>query len=228
MTIPLTLRIQGYGLATYAQLVWRTARYYAVGVENLERAQAAGRSFIITSWHGMTMMMTGYLYTVLKVDPDQYRMVVPDDVRGEVLNVWADRMGAQTFTISMEEDSMVAARRLLELIRQIKEGKRLYLNPDGPDGPTHEPKSGVVFMARKSGALILPSAAYATPAYRVPRWDHYTVPLPFSRITVVLGEPMAVERTTDLEEARLQLKDRLNRAEKQVEALHRSPSNSAG
>lgn len=214
-------RFLGLGIATYAQLVWRTAHYHAFGLGNIEEALATERSFIFASWHGMTMMMTGYLYTVRRIDPEQYRMVVPDDDRGAILNEWAERMGAHTSTISMEEDSMVAARRLLELIREIKAGKRLYLNPDGPDGPSREPKSGVVFMARKAGVPIIPSAAYATPAYRIPRWDRYTVPFPFSRITVLFGEPMMVERKEDLEEARLRLQGCLNQVEQQVEALHR-------
>ncbi len=222
MTAALRQRIEGYGLATYARLVWRTARYHAVGLEHLEQAEARDGSLVIASWHGMTMMITGYLYTVRRVEPERYRMVVPDDERGVTLNIWAERMGAHTFTISMAEESMVAARRLLELIRQMKEGKRLYLNPDGPDGPTHEPKSGVVYIARKAQAPILPSAAYATPAYRIPRWDRYTVPLPFSRITVVFGELLEIEAAADMEQARLLLRERLNQVEQRAEALHRS------
>lgn len=221
MKVSLKERLFGWGLATYAQLAWRTAHYYAEGLKNLEEAEGTGRPFIIAAWHGMTMLMTGYLYTIRRVDPEQFRMVVPDDERGVILNEWARRMGARTFTISMSEESMVAARRLLELIRQLREGKRLYLNPDGPDGPSHEPKSGVVFIARKAEALIVPAAACASPAYHIPRWDRYTVPFPFSRTTLFFGEPMEIGREDELESARLRLRELLNRAEQQVEALHR-------
>lgn len=221
MKISLKERLFGWGLSTYAQLAWRTARYHAEGLKNLDAVEGTGRPFIIAAWHGMTMLMTGYLYTIRRVDPEQFRMVVPDDERGVILNEWARRMGARTFTISMAEESMVAARRLLELIRQLREGKRLYLNPDGPDGPSHEPKSGVVFIARKAEALIVPAAACASPAYHIPRWDRYTVPFPFSRTTLLFGEPMEIGREDELESARLRLRELLNRAEQQVEALHR-------
>jgi hypothetical protein len=121
----------------------------------------------------------------------------------------------------MEADSMVAARRLLALIRQMKQGKNLYLNPDGPDGPSHEPKQGVVFIARKARALIVPAAAYTATGFRIPRWDRYVVPLPFSRIAVVLGEPLEVPPEADLEGARVMLRERLDAVEWAAEDLHR-------
>jgi len=115
---------------------------------------------------------------------------------------------------------MVAARRLLALIRQMKQGKSLYLNPDGPDGPSHEPKAGVAFIARKAGALIVPAGAFTATGFRVPRWDRYVVPLPFSRITVVLGEPLEVSPEADLEQARMVIQERLNEVERAAEELY--------
>jgi lysophospholipid acyltransferase (LPLAT)-like uncharacterized protein len=216
-------RLQGWGLSTYAGLVWRTARYQVEGEEHLRRVHAAGRPLIIAFWHGMTMMLGGYI--AAQEDPSQYVLVVPDDPRGAVLSVWARRLGtASPFPISMEADSMVAARRLLVLIRQMKQGKNLLLNPDGPDGPSHEPKGGVVFIARKAGALIVPAAAFTATGFRIPRWDRYVVPLPFSRITVILEEPLEVPPEADLEGARGALRERLNAVERAAEELYRSSS----
>jgi 1-acyl-sn-glycerol-3-phosphate acyltransferase len=171
----------------------------------------------------MTMMLGGYI--AAQEDPNRYVLVVPDDPRGAVLSVWARRLGAASaFPISMEADSMVAARRLLALIRQMKQGKNLLLNPDGPDGPSHEPKGGVVFIARKAGALIVPAAAFTATGFRIPRWDRYVVPLPFSRITVVLEEPLEVSPKADLEGARMVLRERLNAVERAAEELYRLSS----
>jgi lysophospholipid acyltransferase (LPLAT)-like uncharacterized protein len=148
-------RFQGWGLSTYAGLVWRTARYQIEGQEYVGQVHTAGRPLIIAAWHGMTMMLGGYV--AAQDDPAQYVMIAPDDSRGAVLIAWARRLGATPFTISMEANSMVAARRLLALIRQMKQGKSLVLNPDGPGGPSHEPKGGVAFIARKARALIVPA-----------------------------------------------------------------------
>ncbi len=213
-------RFQGWGLSSYAMLVWRTVRYQVEGQEHLRRAHGAGLPVVVAAWHGMSMMLSGYLDA--QEDLSQYVVVVPDDPRGEVLSVWVRCLGATPFAISMKADSMVAARRLLSLIRQMKQGKSLYLNPDGPYGPTHEPKKGVVFIARKAGALIVPAGAYTAAGFRIPRWDRYLVPFPFSRITVVLGEPMEVSPSTDLEVARVALRERMNEVERAAEELYRA------
>lgn len=218
MKITLSHRLQGWGLSTYNGLVWRTARYRIEGQEHVDRIHASGRPLIIAAWHGMTMMLAGYI--AAQEDPSQYVLVVPDDPRGAVLSVWARRLGATPFAVSMKADSMVAARRLLALIRQMQQGKSLCLNPDGPYGPSHEPKGGVVFIARKAGALIVPAGAFTATGIRLPRWDRYTIPFPFSRITVVLGEPLEVRPEDDPDQMRAIVRERLNEVERAAEALH--------
>ena len=213
-------RIQGWGLSTYAMLAWRTARFQVKGQEYVTQVHESGRSLLLAAWHGMTMMFTGYL--AAHEDLRKFLVVVPDDPRGAVLSIWVERMKGTPFTISMEANSMVAGRRLLALIRQMKQGKHLYLNPDGPYGPSHEPKRGVAFIARKSGALIIPSAAYTDTCYRVPRWDRYVVPLPYSRISIVMGEPLEIPPKADLELARTAIRERLNQVEREAEELYRS------
>jgi lysophospholipid acyltransferase (LPLAT)-like uncharacterized protein len=213
-------RFQGWGLSTYAALVRDTALYRVEGKEHLDRVDAAGRPTVIASWHGMTMMMAGFIST--REDASRYVLIVPDDPRGAVLSIWARRLGAASFAISMEAESMVAARRLLALIRQLRERRKLYVNPDGPDGPTHEPKAGVIYIARKARAPIVPAAAFTATSLRIPRWDRYVVPLPFSRIVVFLGEAMEVSPDVDPEQARRMLRERLNEVERTAEARYRA------
>jgi lysophospholipid acyltransferase (LPLAT)-like uncharacterized protein len=85
---------------------------------------------------------------------------------------------------------MGMARQVLRLTRRVSEGRNLYINPDGPDGPSHVIKPGITFIARKSNAIILPMGAYCRKSYDVPRWDRYTIPYPWSRITFHIGEPI--------------------------------------
>jgi lysophospholipid acyltransferase (LPLAT)-like uncharacterized protein len=168
----------------------------------------------------MTMMLTSYLATTQ--DINRYVLIVPDDPRGAVLSVWGHRMGVASYPISMNADSMVAARRLLALIRQMRQGRILYVNPDGPYGPSHEPKKGVVYIARKAGAVIIPSAAFTSAGVRIPRWDRYTIPFPFSRVSVVFGEPLEISPDADPERARAVVRHRLNDVEQAAENLYRT------
>jgi len=92
---------------------------------------------------------------------------------------------------------------------------------NGPDGPTHVPKPGIAFIARKSQASLLPVGAFASLKYTIPRWDRYLVPLPFARIAVVVGEPISVAPQADLGAVCERLASALNRAEARAEALCR-------
>ena len=214
-------RLLGWVLSTYSKLVWRSVRYQVVGQEHENSIHAAGRPLIIASWHGMAMMLAGYLTVQGKFG--QYVVVVPDNPRGAVLEALTWWLGATPFTISTQIDSMAATRRLATLIREMKQGKNFYVNPDGPDGPSHEPKRGVVFIARKSRALIVPAGAFTATGLRVPRWDRYVLPFPFSRISVVLGEPVEVSARADLDEqTQVVLRERLNEAERAAEELYRT------
>ena len=185
-----------------------------------EVALRDGRSCIVAAWHGMTMMLVGHLIT--KANADHYLVVVPDDARGAVLTVWAHRLGATPFAISLKAESLVAARRLLTLIREAKRGKSVWFTPDGPYGPTHEPKGGLAFVAAKSGAPIVPAAAFTDHGYRIPRWDRYTVPFPFGRIIIVLGKPLTVAPDADLEQMGGEIRERMNEVEQRAEKLYRA------
>lgn len=83
------------------------------------------------------------------------------------------------------------ARGLLGLIRYVREGGRACVTVDGPRGPRHEVKPGVVEIARKTGAPIVPIRAYADRAWVFGKaWSQSRIPKPFSKVTVVCDTPI--------------------------------------
>ncbi len=213
--------ISARGLFIYSQIVRRTARYRLLGVERLNELDAAGRPAIWTTWHGGTMMMAGYYFRHFEGAESSMVGIVPDDWRGETLAEWARISRIRVFRVSMEEDSLVAARRFLELVREVKGGKSTYLNPDGPDGPSGVPKPGVSFLAGRSGAAVLPVGVYTATRYQLRRWDRYSLPFPYSRITIYFGEPLTVTRREDTEAAGERIATAINQAMAEAEARHR-------
>lgn len=209
----------GRGLAGYANLLQRTARVQLEGYERLEQARASGRPVILAAWHGMTTMSAVFLRTY--DDPSRFIVIVPDDTRGATLSTWARSLGIAAFPISMDDQSLAGARRLIELVRTLRAGKTLYIAPDGPSGPTHEPKAGLSFIARRAGAWITPIGAFAQPACHVPRWDRYTLPLPFARIAIAIREPFELAPNADTATASGLIQSHLNDAERAAEALWR-------
>jgi lysophospholipid acyltransferase (LPLAT)-like uncharacterized protein len=75
----------------------------------------------------------------------------------------------------------------------------------------------VILAAAASGLPIQPVALAATRAKLLRSWDAFVVPLPFSTVHFVYGEPLAVERRADTAEAAAELKRRLEAAEAEAE-----------
>ena len=189
-TSNLKYQLSGLGLYWLSQLVRKTCKFQSTNLDRMESVLSGERSVIITGWHGITMMAVPF-YQRHHPDISNFVELMPDDSRGASLGVWADKMGVTTYPMNLTGDpSLGMARQVVRLVRKIMRGKSLFINPDGPDGPAHVVKPGIIYIARKAEAIILPMGAYCRRAYILPRWDRYTVPLPFSRIVCHIGEPI--------------------------------------
>ena len=97
------------------------------------------------------------------------------------------------------------ARVLASCIKLLRSGRTLAVTPDGPRGPSGVLRGGVMTMARKSGALLVPVGSSVRPRIAMTKsWDRFLMPLPFARAVMVFGEPMRVPPDAD-EEAMVEL-----------------------
>ncbi len=182
-------RLNGTSLYWLSQITRKSGRFQVSGLNNLKQAQESGRPLIFATWHGFTMMLVAFFAD--HYDVSRIVLLMPDDWRGAALEIFARKVGAEPYPMDLTgEGGMASARKLTHLIRRVREGFDCYITPDGPDGPAYVIKPGITYIARKAKALIVPLGAYARHAYRLPRWDRYVVPLPFSRISVTIGEPI--------------------------------------
>ncbi len=190
-------RISGTVLYAWGRMTSRFSRFQVSGIDHLQAAQARQRPLIFTAWHGMTMMLVGFFAN--QYDLSRLVLILPDDWRGGALTVFANRLGVTPFPMNLhDEASMSTARQLAKLVRQVKAGRDAYITPDGPEGPSYEIKPGITYIAQKANATILPVGAYARHGYRVPRWDRYVMPYPFSKIAIQVGEPIVVDKDAEL------------------------------
>jgi lysophospholipid acyltransferase (LPLAT)-like uncharacterized protein len=82
-----------------------------------------------------------------------------------------------------------ALKQLLETARD----HHITITPDGPRGPRHELKPGIVFLASHSGRKIVPTAFTCRRSWSIKgNWTDMLLPKPFTRITVVGGQPLEV------------------------------------
>ena len=81
-------------------------------------------------------------------------------------------------------------RALLSLARMMKnEQVHACITIDGPAGPRHVAKEGGLFLANRTSGRIVPVRIYMKHALRLPTWDKFQFPLPFSRVVIRFGEP---------------------------------------
>ncbi|GBF51707.1 protein of unknown function DUF374 [Leptospira ryugenii] len=102
---------------------------------------------------------------------------------------------------------------IMNFIKKIQAGVPALVAPDGPHGPIYEAKPGVLYMAAKANSCIVPVGVGFSRRIVSSNWDDLSFPLPFSRVALVIGEP--IYPSTDLSEESLakqalQLEQRLD------------------
>jgi lysophospholipid acyltransferase (LPLAT)-like uncharacterized protein len=80
-------------------------------------------------------------------------------------------------------------RALLSLKKWLSNGFDVAITPDGPRGPRYQLAPGVIILAQKTGAGILPIRAKYSSFWRLNSWDQFQIPRPFSKVTIIL-EPV--------------------------------------
>ncbi|MBE6378966.1 MAG: DUF374 domain-containing protein [Lentisphaerae bacterium] len=108
--------------------------------------------------------------------------------------------------------SRKGANAMLGAIREIESGRNVVFTPDGPRGPKYEIKSGPVAVASKTGAMLVPFVLNSSRCWKLRSWDEFQIPKPFSKLTMVVGKPIAVPPDLDaegLEKYRLLAEDAL-------------------
>jgi lysophospholipid acyltransferase (LPLAT)-like uncharacterized protein len=164
--------------------------------ENLDRALPSnGRGVILVSWHGRSMIPAvvfrnrGY-WALISLSRD-----------GELQNNIFSRCG---FRIIRGSTGRGGIRGALQMARRVQEGGVLTFTPDGPRGPTHKVQPGVILMAQKSGAPIVPIGVSSSSRWLIKSWDSYMIPKPFARASMILGDPIYVPpKITEEERAQL-------------------------
>src|SRR5687767_9188469 len=101
-----------------------------------------------------------------------------------------------------------ARKAMLQLVREMGAGKPAGFTVDGPRGPARVAQPGAIWLAKVTGNPVLPFHLEAASHWTAPSWDSSQVPLPFSRVAVVVGEPLFVAGDADaagLEAKRVEL-----------------------
>ena len=200
------IEVWGRVIARYSRWVARSAAV------TFEGALPPGGSIAVT-WHSMNMLV---LAVHAEKRPHPYRAFVPPGLAGVAMRGWLKGCGMEPVALPRDgAGNPVAA--LKHMARALKEGWRVGIALDGPHGPVRVLRPGALWLARLSGKPLVVVGSAARPAVHFPRWDRQLVPLPGAKVAVVYGEPILIERDTEIDEAlRLQVTEALDAAEKRA------------
>jgi lysophospholipid acyltransferase (LPLAT)-like uncharacterized protein len=111
---------------------------------------------------------------------------------------------------------------MLQLVRDVKQGRPAGFTLDGPRGPAGVAQPGAVWLASATGSPLVPFHLEASRHWSMSSWDRTQIPKPFSTVALVVGEPMRVPPEAageDLERWRVELEVRLRALERRAQAL---------
>lgn len=109
---------------------------------------------------------------------------------GDLIAIFIERSGYGTIRGSSSRKGMIALRQLVDMLAS-REGNVL-VTPDGPRGPLYQVSQGIVFLAQKSGAPIVPIHMEYTSCWRLKSWDRFVVPKPFATLRAIFGAPIRI------------------------------------
>jgi 3-deoxy-D-manno-octulosonic-acid transferase len=169
---------------------------------------------IIAMWHGQFGMLP-------KIKPDR-----PADVAAMVARHGdAELIGAvlKRFGMSLIRGAGAGPRRrnrggaaaFRGALKALQDGTTVAMTADFAPGPARRVGDGIVMLARLSGRPIVPCAMATSRFIAIKSWSRFTFNLPFSKLGIVVGDPVYVPADADdaaVEEARLAVERGLNQA----------------
>ena len=203
------------GLAVaWVRLLNATLRYHESGREHFESARASDRPIVGAFLHGHMIALLAFMSR-----PGTGRWVVmcSQSSDGDAMAEIETRLGFEVVRGSSGSDGLQA---LVDMVRLVRADPELgsCLAVDGSRGPAGLVQPGILSLAQHTGGSIVPVAASARPAKLFHKaWDRTILPLPFARVDIVYGEPIAVPRRIRPGEAE-ELRKRVERALAELQA----------
>lgn len=207
----------GNALYFYLWLASQTARWVFHGETNHIQAVESERPAIWAFWHGQGMAFM--IYGERFVRGSDFVVIMVGGDRADTLGTLGKREKTTTYAIDMDGNPMASGRAVLNVIKEMKQGKHLLIAPDGPDGPAFVLKKGIGYIARKAQANVLPLGVWTKHGFHLQRWDRYLIPLPFAKIHVVFGEPVPIDKKMSQEEADELIDQALHKARTQAQIV---------
>ncbi len=199
--------------SVYKLLYWSWRISYEEN-EEFKKNLKEKKLLVIAHWHGDEL---GILYLLKRYHCSIMASTSKD---GSLMAKAAELLGSE---VSRGSSTRGGAAALKGIFRLAKKGWNPSVAVDGPKGPIYEIKPGVFEISKRLKADIYPlSVAVKKKHVFEKAWNKSFLPLPFTKVQVVVGEPMrAPAREEDSRDPKLakDLKFRINDARQRAAKL---------
>lgn len=222
---PVALAVLSRLAIWYLTLVHRTNRYVVDPPDILDTVTPR-QPVIVAVWHGQHILMP-----VIPIGLNGSAMI-SRNFDGEVTARVVEHFGNATIRASGGRKQKETLRKggmtgFLEMLRALERGENVVQTADIPQGVARRAGLGIIMLAQRSGAPIVPLAIASSRRYVFGKaWDRTALNLPFGKTAICAGELITVPQDDNdeaLEKCRLRLEEEMNRVTSRAYELTGNP-----
>ncbi len=184
------IRALAFGLAGLLRIWFWTVRVsvYAKTAGTEPNEKEDGERYLYCIWHD------GILGAILCGRSRKMAGLVSPHADGSFVAELMKAVGIHPIRGSSNRRAAASVREMMQAAKDWN----IAIATDGPRGPRRVVKSGILYLASRTGRRIVPVAFDASSAWRPQgRWTDMTVPWPFRRAYFLGGEPISVPPNLD-------------------------------
>lgn len=182
---------------------YRFNRTTITGEENINNIN----SFILVTWHGKCLGVMEHFRQ------RNYHVLISQSRDGDIISDISKKFGYSLFRGSSNRGGKDAMEKMYQFFSLNPSGK-LVITPDGPTGPEHKVKPGAFLLAKNSLRPIVPVIVDAKNSWRFKNWHTFYFSKPFSKMHVVIGEPLYFEEDEGVDSGVQKIEDALKIVDK--------------
>jgi len=178
----------GWAGKLFIDFLFLFSRIRTIGYDAIEE-YVNTRKFIFAFWHSRILLLS-HIHRKLNA-----AIMVSNSADGEIIAQVLQRQGHKTIRGSTRKGGLRA------LIQQIADMRRHHrpgvVIPDGPQGPRHKVQPGIILLAQKTGAPIIPLTYSCKKQKKFSSWDRFILPFPWTEGVIIYGRPISVPQDAD-------------------------------
>jgi len=187
------LQIHAADLAFFVliNVIGRTMKFEVEGFAHHDAVIESGKLPVYTFWHDRIFATTYWWRNCRGV------VLTSRSFDGEYIARFIQRFGYGAVRGSSTRGGVGA---VIEMARLMRAGCPTCFVVDGPKGPPYVAKMGAALLAKRSGHPIVPVTMALHRLWKLPSWDSFQIPKPFTRAKIFVAPPIYVAADANDEE----------------------------